>query len=524
MSRKIIVFDTTLRDGEQSPGCSMNIEEKVAMARQLERLKVDVIEAGFPIASIGDFEAVRAVAQAVEYPIVAGLSRASEKDIQRCHEAVSHAARGRIHTFLATSDIHLQAKLRISREEALERAVKAVRFARNLIDDVEFSLEDACRTDMDFMCQVVEAVIDAGARTINLPDTVGYTIPEEFTERIRYVMNNVPNIDKGIVSLHCHNDLGLAVANSLAGVQAGAGQVECTVNGIGERAGNASMEEFVMTLRTRNDYLHLHTDVCTEEISRASKLLSSITGVEVQPNKAIVGKNAFAHEAGIHQHGILADRRTYEIMTPESIGLTSNELVLGKHSGRHAFARRLEDMGYILNAEDLQVAFDKFKALADKKKEIFDEDLEYLANERLTQGQDSFVLEYVGTTAGSSIIPTSCVTIRICENGTEDLRTDTAVGDGPVEASFHAINKITGIQGRLVEYQVRAVTEGEDAVGDVTVKIEFPGLERLVTGKGASTDVLHGSALAYIDAVNKARVRYAFKEEENDKPSVQATI
>lgn len=313
MSRKIMVFDTTLRDGEQSPGCSMNTEEKVALARQLERLNVDVIEAGFPIASIGDFEAVKAVALALEKPIIAGLCRANEKDIHRCYEAVSHARRGRIHTFLATSDIHLQAKLKMSREDALERAVSAVKYARSLIDDVEFSLEDAGRTDWDYMCRVVEAVIDAGARTINLPDTVGYTIPSEFHEMITYVMNRVPNMDKAIISLHCHNDLGLAVANSLAGILAGAGQVECTINGIGERAGNAAMEEIVMALKTRANYFGAHTDIVTEEIYRSSKLLSSIIGVEVQPNKAIVGKNAFAHEAGIHQHGMLSDKRTYEI-------------------------------------------------------------------------------------------------------------------------------------------------------------------------------------------------------------------
>ncbi|ADU65051.1 2-isopropylmalate synthase [Desulfurispirillum indicum] len=524
MSRKIMVFDTTLRDGEQSPGCSMNTEEKVALARQLERLNVDVIEAGFPIASIGDFEAVKAVALALEKPIIAGLCRANEKDIHRCYEAVSHARRGRIHTFLATSDIHLQAKLKMSREDALERAVSAVKYARSLIDDVEFSLEDAGRTDWDYMCRVVEAVIDAGARTINLPDTVGYTIPSEFHEMITYVMNRVPNMDKAIISLHCHNDLGLAVANSLAGILAGAGQVECTINGIGERAGNAAMEEIVMALKTRANYFGAHTDIVTEEIYRSSKLLSSIIGVEVQPNKAIVGKNAFAHEAGIHQHGMLSDKRTYEIMTPESIGLSKTELVLGKHSGRHAFKARLEELGYSLNPESLETAFEKFKALADRKKEIFDEDLEHIANEGLKQVTETFILDYVGTTAGSSIIPTSCVRICTRENGEERLITETAIGDGPVEASYHAINKATGYQGKLLEYQVKAVSKGEDAVGDVTVKIEFTGLDRPITGKGSSTDVLHGSALAYVDAVNKARIRFELQKRETRQESISEKI
>ncbi|MBB5021207.1 2-isopropylmalate synthase [Desulfurispira natronophila] len=526
MSRKIMVFDTTLRDGEQSPGCSMNTEEKVALARQLERMNVDVIEAGFPVASIGDFEAVKSVAEALDRTIVAGLSRAHEKDIHRCYEAVSHARRGRIHTFLATSDIHLEAKLKISRAEALERAVAAVKYARNLVDDVEFSLEDAGRTDWDYMCQVVEAVIHAGAGTVNLPDTVGYTIPTEFHEMISYVMNRVPNIDKAVISLHCHNDLGLGVANSLAGIQAGAGQVECTINGIGERAGNAAMEEIVMALKTRANYFQAHTDIVTEEITRTSKLLSSIIGVEVQPNKAIVGKNAFAHEAGIHQHGVLSDKRTYEIMTPESVGLAKNDLVLGKHSGRHAFKARLEELGYQLKPEILQTAFEKFKALADRKKEIFDEDLEHIATEGMKQVEEWFVLDYVGTTAGSSIIPTSCVTIRIRDNGSERLVTETAIGDGPVEASFHAINKATGYMGKLLEYQVKAVSKGEDAVGDVTIKIQFEGLDRVVTGKGSSTDVLHGSALAYVDAANKARLRLDLigREQSGDSEEVSEGV
>lgn len=524
MNRKILVFDTTLRDGEQSPGCSMNIEEKVALAKQLEKLNVDVIEAGFPIASIGDFEAVKAVSEAVSRPIIAGLSRANEKDIYRCFEAVQHAKQGRIHTFLATSDIHLQAKLKMSREQALERAISAVKYARNLIDDVEFSLEDAGRTDRDYMCQVVEALINAGARTINLPDTVGYTIPSEFYEMITSVMNRVPNIDKAVISLHCHNDLGLAVANSLAGIQAGAGQVECTINGIGERAGNASLEEIVMSLKTRAPYFGVDTGIVTEEIYRTSKLLSSIIGVDVQPNKAVVGKNAFAHEAGIHQHGMLEDKRTYEIMTPESIGLPKNELVLGKHSGRHAFKARLEEMGYTIDDEQLQAAFVKFKDLADRKKEVFDEDLEFIVNEGLKEYKSGYTLAYVGTTAGSSIIPTSCVTIIAQGENGETSITETAIGDGPVEASYHAINKATGLPGKLIEYQVKAVSKGEDAVGDVTVKIQFEGLDRLVTGKGASTDVLHGSALAYIDAVNKAKVRLDMKKHDAGQEVIRERI
>jgi 2-isopropylmalate synthase len=497
MNPQIIIFDTTLRDGEQSPGASMNTREKLEMARQLARLQVDVIEAGFPIASEGDFEGVKTVAQNVRGPVIAGLSRANDKDIDRAWEALKHAERGRIHTFIATSDIHLQYKLRKSREEVLEAAVAAVKRARKYTDDVEFSAEDAGRSDMDYLCRVVEAVIKAGAATVNIPDTVGYTLPWEFGERIKTIMNKVPNIDKAVLSVHCHNDLGLAVANSLSAIMNGARQVECTINGIGERAGNASLEEIVMAIRTRKDLMKFKTGVKTEEIYRSSRLLSNITGLTVQRNKAVVGENAFAHEAGIHQDGVLKEKLTYEIMTPESIGLSQNTLVLGKHSGRHAFKKRLEELGYSLADEDLNKAFVRFKDLADKKKEIFDEDLRAIVESEVFTIPETFALDYLYFASGTLTIPTATVRLR----KKDQLYQESGWGDGPVEATYKAIEKITGMPGKLQEYTIRALTAGEDAMGEVMIKVAIEGYS--VVGRGASTDVIEASAKAYLNAINK---------------------
>ncbi len=504
---RVYIFDTTLRDGEQAPGFSMNIEEKIAVAKQLARLGVDVIEAGFPIASPGDFEAVKRVAQEVRGTVIAGLCRANEKDIERAAEALKYGERARIHTFIATSEIHMRYKLQMDPEDVLQAAVAAVRFARNFTDDVEFSAEDATRTDMDFLCRVVEAVIGAGATVVNIPDTVGYTIPEEFGERIAIIMNRVPNVDKAIISVHCHDDLGLAVANSLTAVKAGARQVECTVNGIGERAGNASMEEIVMAIRTRNDLFGLTTGIQTQEIYRTSQLVSRVTGVYVQPNKAIVGKNAFAHEAGIHQHGVLSNPLTYEIMTPESVGVPSSRLVLGKHSGRHALKERLASLGFDLDDETLNQVFGKFKALADKKKEVFDEDIIIIAEEELMAVPRAFELDYIHTTAGNKVLPTATVRLK---RGEESFQ-DSAIGDGPVEASYNAIDRITGVPGKLLSYQIRAVTHGREALGEVTVKVKFNGIT--VLGRGSSTDIIEASVKAYINAVNK----YVYKKKREEQ-------
>ena len=503
---RVYIFDTTLRDGEQAPGFSMNMEEKMAVAHQLARLGVDVIEAGFPIASPGDFEAVKRVAQEVRGPIIAGLCRANEEDIERAAEALKYAERARIHTFIATSEIHMKYKLQMDPEDVLQAAVAAVKFARGFTDDVEFSAEDATRSDMDFLCRVVEAVIGAGATVVNIPDTVGYAIPDEFSERIATIMNSVPNVDRAIISVHCHNDLGLAVANSLAAVKVGARQVECTVNGIGERAGNASMEEIVMAIKTRSDLFGLTTGVNTHEIYRTSQLVSRVTGVYVQPNKAIVGKNAFAHESGIHQHGVLSNPLTYEIMTPESVGVPSSRLVLGKHSGRHALKERLASLGFDLDDETLGRVFDKFKVLADKKKEVFDEDLIIIAEEELMAVPRAFELDYIHTTAGNKVLPTATVRLKRGEEAFQD----SAIGDGPVEASYNAIDRITGVPGKLLSYQIRAVTHGREALGEVTVKVKFNSIT--VLGRGSSTDIIEASVKAYINAVNK----YVYKKEREE--------
>jgi 2-isopropylmalate synthase len=500
MSERVAIFDTTLRDGEQSPGCSMNLEEKLRMARQLDALGVDVIEAGFPIASDDDFAAVREVAKTCRRPIIAALCRTTPEDIERAWEALSYAARPRIHTFVATSDIHLQYKLQKSREEVLEMACKAVRLAKGFADDVEFSAEDATRSDLDYLCQIIAAVIDEGANVVNIPDTVGYTIPSEYTHIIQTLKTRVPNIDRATISVHCHNDLGLAVANSLAAVAAGARQIECTINGIGERAGNASLEEIVMALRVRKDLMPYEYGVTTEELFRSSQTLSNITGVMVQPNKAVVGKNAFAHEAGIHQHGVLKNRITYEIMTPESVGVKTNSIVLGKHSGRHALNKKYEEMGYTLSRPELDKAYKLFTKLADQKKEIFEEDLMAILHDGIAQIPERFKLRAVQATAGTSTLATALVTLADTE--TEINNTQTAAGDGPVNAIYEAIDKITGLKGGLVDYTVRSITRGADAVGEVFVHVEFDGVS--FTGKAASTDIVDASARAYLNAVNKA--------------------
>jgi 2-isopropylmalate synthase len=504
MAERILIFDTTLRDGEQSPGYSMNTKEKVELAKQLARLGVDVMEAGFPIASQDDFEAVRAVASTLKNgPIVAGLARAKDVDIDRCWEAVKVAERPRIHTFIATSEIHIKYKLKSTQAEVLEATVAAVKRAKGYTEDVEFSAEDAHRTDQDYLCRVVEAAIKAGATTINIPDTVGYGLPWEFGERIRNLMNRVPGIERVVVSAHCHNDLGVGVANSLEAIRAGARQVECTINGIGERAGNASLEELVMALRTRKDFFHFDTGIRTEEIYRTSKLLQSITGVSVQPNKAVVGANAFAHEAGIHQHGVLQTPLTYEIMTPESVGVPKSQLVLGKHSGRHAFKKRLEELGVELSEEDLNKAFGRFKDLCDRKKEVFDDDLLALVEDEVLASNQGYSLEHLQFTSGTNIVPTATVRLRM----QDETYQESGWGDGPVDAAYKAIDLITKVPGKLLEYQIRAITAGKDALGEVTAVVEVDG--RRIVGRGNSTDVIEASVRAYLNAINKVVVRQA---------------
>lgn len=497
-TRTIKIFDTTLRDGEQSPGNSMNIEEKLRVAKQLQKLNVDVIEAGFPIASEGDFEAVKRVAQTIKGPEIAGLCRANDKDIDRAWEALQYAGdRGRIHTFIATSDIHMKYKLKMEPARVLEAAVKAVKRAKSYTPNVEFSCEDAVRTNLKFMAEVVAAVIDAGATTVNIPDTVGYTIPFEYHNIIKYLKENVSNIEQAVISVHCHNDLGLSVANSIAAVQAGAGQVECTINGIGERAGNCSLEEFVMAVRTRHDILPFKTNIATDQIVPASRLLTTITGINVQPNKAIVGANAFAHESGIHQHGVLMEKSTYEIMTPESVGLKTNVLVLGKHSGRHAFKKRLMELGYELSDDDLNRAFERFKALADLKKEVFDEDLDALVAEEVMRPAEKFKLSHITVTCGSFAVATSTVQMEI-----DGIAVRTAeLGDGPVDATLKAIKKLAKSKAKLQQYNVGSITGGTDAQGEVTVRVNDG--EETVIGRGSSTDIIEASARAYINALNR---------------------
>jgi len=497
MARMIRIFDTTLRDGEQSPGASMNVEEKVMIAKQLARLNVDIIEAGFAYSSPGDFEAIRRIAQEVEGPTICSLARARPEDIDRAWEALKGAPKVRIHTFLSSSDIHLKYQFRISREEALKRAVEMVQRARGYVDDVEFSPMDASRSDPNYLYEVLEAVIEAGAGTINIPDTVGYATSQEFGLLIRGIRERVKNSSKAVISVHCHNDLGLAVANSLAAVVEGAGQVECTINGIGERAGNASLEEIAMGLRTRKDFFDADTGIRTEEISKTSRLVSKITGMVVQPNKAIVGANAFAHTSGIHQDGLLKEKSTYEIMKPESIGLVQSKLVMGKLSGRHAFRQRLEELGYRLSEEELNHAFERFKRLADQKKEMYEEDLEVIVSEEIAKIPERYLLKGLHTESGTHKVPTATVELEIGGR----LAKQTGTGDGPVDAAYRTIAAITQTKSRLLTYVVKAITGGTDAQGEVSVRMEEGG--RTVTGHGADTDIIVASARAYLNALNK---------------------
>jgi 2-isopropylmalate synthase len=507
---RVIVFDTTLRDGEQSPGCTMNLKEKLEIAHQLARLGVDVIEAGFPISSVGDFEAVSAIALEVEGPVICGLARAMEKDIARCGEAVTKGGRGRIHTFIATSQIHLEKKLRMSKEKVIDTAVGAVKLARTFTPDVEFSCEDAGRTDWDYMVDVVTAAIEAGAGTINIPDTVGYTNPWQYGDCIAYLLGKVPNARQAVFSVHCHNDLGLAVVNSLAALRAGARQVECTINGLGERAGNASLEEIIMNLRVREDFYGLKTGINTREIYRTSRMVSKITGMRVQRNKAVVGGNAFAHEAGIHQDGVLKERTTYEIMSAEDVGWTGESMVLGKHSGRHAFKSRLAQLGYDqLSEDDVNRGFEKFKALCDKKKDIFDEDLYAIVEETVFQAPETYHLEYLGFASGTDTVPTA--TVKLLRNG--EVCMDAGVGDGPVEAAFKAIERITGVEATLSEYSLEAVTGGTDAQGQVIVVVEHEGTK--VKARASNTDVVVASAKAYLNAINKILALKENRESES---------
>jgi len=497
MTRMIRIFDTTLRDGEQSPGASMNIEEKLLVAKQLARLNVDIIEAGFAFSSPGDFEAIHRIAQEVEGPVICSLARAKPEDIDRAWEALKGAPKCRIHTFLSSSDIHLKHQFRMTREEALKRAVEMVRHARSYVEDVEYSPMDATRSDLSYLCEVVEAVVEAGAGTVNIPDTVGYTTPQEFGEIIRTLCERVRGMNQAIISVHCHNDLGLAVANSMAAIHAGAGQVECTINGIGERAGNASLEEIAMGLRTRKDFYQADTQIQTEEISKSSRLVSNITGMVVQPNKAIVGTNAFAHTSGIHQDGLLKDKNTYEIIRPESIGLTQSRLVMGKLSGRHAFREELAKLGYTLSDQELQEAFKRFKRLADQKKELFEEDLETIVNKAVTKVPERFSLKELRVQSGFNEPPSA--TVALVMNG--QLASQTGTGDGPVDAVYRTIASLTETKSHLRAYIVKAITGGTDAQGEVSVRVEENG--ETVTGHGSDTDIIIASAQAYLNALNK---------------------
>lgn len=499
MSKTIYFFDTTLRDGEQTPGISLDVNEKLQIARQLELLKVDAIEAGFPKASKGDFEAVKAVAKEIKNSTVVGLARATIEDIDCAWEALKYANKPRIHTFLATSDLHMEYKLKMKPEEVLKQAAEAVAYAKSLCPQVEFSPEDASRTRVEFLYKVLEAVIEAGADVVNIPDTVGYCTPEEFGNLIKGIKENVPNIDKAIISVHCHNDLGLAVANSLAALENGAQQVECTINGLGERAGNAALEEIVMTLKTRNDIYNFNTRIETEQIYRTSTMINRLTGIHVQPNKAIVGANAFAHESGIHQHGVLANAKTYEIMTPESIGLKNNQMVLGKHSGRHAFEEKLKELQYYnLTNEQISEAFSKFKDLADKKKHVEDRDIEALVSEQIVRIKEVYSLEYFQIFNGNTMIPTA--TIRIKKE--DEVMEIASCGDGPVDAIFKAIDKAVGLEVELSEYSINSITSGKEALGEVTVKIQKDGSRYI--GRALSVDIIEASAKAYVNALNRA--------------------
>ncbi|MBR0597881.1 2-isopropylmalate synthase [Sinanaerobacter chloroacetimidivorans] len=499
MTRMIRIFDTTLRDGEQSPGCSMNLKEKIEMAKQLEKMKVDIIEAGFAITSPGDFESVQTISSIIKDCTVASLSRAAEKDIDASWEALKKAVDPRIHIVIATSPIHMQYKLNLEPDAVIEKAVASVKYAKKYCSNIEFSAEDATRSDLEFMARIFDATIQAGATTVNIPDTVGYTTPEEHYEFFMKLRELCPRLDDVTISAHCHNDLGLGVANSLAAIRAGVNQIECTINGIGERAGNAAMEEVVMALHTRKDLFQAETRVVTTELMRASKLLTRITGVKVQPNKAIVGENAFSHESGIHQDGVLKHKQTYEIMTPESIGIVgNNNIVLGKHSGRHAFRNKIRELGYEISDEQLEQAFAKFKVVADKKKSVYDRDIEAILAKETLQVPKTYTLESFVINSGNSI--TSTAVLKVIKDGKAIEKVSR--GDGPIDAAFKAIEKIVGMDLKLDDYQLQSVTEGMDALGDALVKISDENGE-IYGGRGLSTDVIEASIQAYINAVNK---------------------
>jgi len=501
-NKRLIIFDTTLRDGEQSPGASMNLTEKLEVAHALKDLGVDVIEAGFPIASPGDFDAVLEIARQVEGPIICGLARCNQEDIDRAWEALRDAPRPRIHVFLATSAIHRDFKLHMAKEEIIRRAVEGVTRARAYCEDIEFSPEDASRTELDFLAEVVERVIEAGATTVNIPDTVGYAVPSQYAAAIRHLKHNVRGIDNAVISVHCHNDLGLAVANSLAAVREGARQVECTINGLGERAGNCALEEVIMAVKTRADYFGLETSIQTRRICPTSRLVAHVTGIQVQRNKAIVGQNAFAHEAGIHQDGLLKERTTYEIMKPEDVGLTHTEFVLGKHSGRHALRARIQELGYHLDEGQLQQVFEGFKTLADRKKLIYDADIEALAESQIHSGPALWTLDSFHTSDGTGTLPMAAVSLLHVDG--RKLQ-DAACGDGPVDAIFKTMERITGIVVKLRDYQVRNVSVGEDAQGEARVEVEHNG--RIQRGHAVSTDIIEASALAFLQAINRLATR-----------------
>lgn len=508
MSDKIFVFDTTLRDGEQSPGASLNMQEKIEIARQLEKMNVDIVEAGFPVSSPEQFDAVKRISDEVGI-IVAALARAKEIDIKAAASALESAKNKRIHTFIGTSDYHVLGKfgdsrygssLAEKRNTVTKMAVDAVKFAKTFCDDIEFSAEDAGRTDIVYLSEIVEAAIEAGATTINIPDTTGYTLPSEFGVMIAQLFKHVKNINKAVISVHCHNDLGLAVANSLAAIESGARQVECTINGIGERAGNASLEEIVMAINVRKDRLDYHTNINTQEIYNASKIVSGFTGIIVQPNKAIVGENAFAHESGIHQDGMLKNRETYEIMTPEVVGVPKTKIVLGRHSGRHGLKARLEELGYKLNAEDLQKIYERFIEVADKKKEVYDDDLRTLMGDEIYQDKSRYVLDYLQVHLGTNAISTA--TVRIKRNG--DTIQDSATGDGPVDAVFNAIDRSINKKYTIESYQIRSVTAGREALGEASIRVKHD--KGTSFGRGVSTDVIEASAKAYLQAINAAEM------------------
>ncbi len=520
-AEKVVIFDTTLRDGEQSPGASLSITEKLDIAQQLAVLGVDIIEAGFPVSSPAQFEATQQVAEMVTGPVIAGLARAHPEDIESAGKALAPAKKKRIHTFIATSPIHMKYKLKKSSDEVLRMAVQAVKQAKSFTDDVEFSPEDACRSDISFVIEVLTAVIEAGATTVNIPDTVGYVLPYEYGRIIAWLKSETKGIDKCVISTHCHNDLGMAVANSLTGVRNGARQVECTVNGLGERAGNAALEEIVMAIHTRADFFSqagapgLTTNINTKEIHRTSQLVSRLTGFVIQPNKAIVGANAFAHEAGVHVDGVLKERTTYEIMTPESIGLGGSRMVLGRHTGRHGFSDRCSQLGFKLNETELEQAYQRFLEIADKKKEVFDEDIAVIINDEIhIVVEKVYQLEYLHVACGTGTLPTASVKMRI----RDEIKQAAACGDGPVDAAYEAIREATGLSPKLESYSIRAVTGGKEALGEATVSISEQG--RTYIGRGISTDIIEASARAYVDAIN----RMVSTKDKGLPPEVKAEL